>query len=295
MIRSMTGYGRGEATDTKRVVKVDIKAVNHRYSDINIRLPRKYAFSEDSLRREIKKRLFRGKIDVAVTVEPIAIQESSISFDSDLARQYHGILQELSKIIGNDDNSQMLSIIAKMPDVIRSEEEIEDEQEMIETIMSATSMALDDICYMRQMEGEKLAQDIVMRLSLIENICEKIKERAPEVGNQYAEKLKVRMSEILEGAVEVPTDRILIEAAIFADKANITEELVRLDSHIKQMRLFISDETDSIGKKIDFLVQEMNREANTIGSKSNDIEITSLMIDLKAEIEKIREQVQNIE
>ena len=183
-----------------------------------------------------------------------------------------------------------------MPDVIKTAAAEEDEDAVKFRLLGALSEALDDFCSMREAEGEKLAADLSARADIVSDIRSRIEERAPEVEKEYAAKFRARVEEILGGAFEVPEERIALEAAIFADKANITEELVRLDSHVSQLRSFLrSDGSDSIGKKIDFLIQEMNREANTIGSKSNDREITSMMLDLKAEIEKIREQVQNIE
>ena len=171
----------------------------------------------------------------------------------------------------------------------------EDEDALLHSLGVATEIALQNIINMRAAEGERLAKDILMRADIIEEIKDKIKERAPEIGKEYADKFRERVNELLEGKLEVPEERVLVEAAVFADKANITEELVRLESHIQQLRNFFDTEEETVGKKIDFLIQEMNREANTIGSKSNDTEITSWMLDLKAEIEKIREQVQNIE
>jgi uncharacterized protein (TIGR00255 family) len=172
----------------------------------------------------------------------------------------------------------------------------EDEEAMVKRLLGATSKALDDFCSMREAEGEKLAADLLVRADTIQRIRDSIEKRAPEIEKEYAAKFKARVEEILGGVYEVPEERIALEAAIFADKANITEELVRLGSHISQLRKFLrSDGREAVGKKIDFLIQEMNREANTIGSKSNDREITSNMLDLKAEIEKVREQVQNIE
>jgi uncharacterized protein (TIGR00255 family) len=188
-----------------------------------------------------------------------------------------------------------LSLLAKMPDVIKTAPAEEDEEEMLRCLMEAAQKAVDDICAMRETEGAKLVADIAMRADLISDIRDRIETRAPQIEKEYAAKFKTRIEELLDGVYEVPEERIALEAAIFADKANITEELVRLDSHISQLREFLKGKEDSIGKKIDFLIQEMNREANTIGSKSNDKEITSMMLDLKAEIEKIREQVQNIE
>ena len=184
------------------------------------------------------------------------------------------------------------AVVSVVSGVIAAEE---DEEALLHSLGVATEIALQNIINMRAAEGERLAKDILMRADIIEEIKDKIKARAPEIGKEYADKFRERVNELLEGKLEVPEERVLVEAAVFADKANITEELVRLESHIQQLRNFFDTEEETVGKKIDFLIQEMNREANTIGSKSNDTEITSWMLDLKAEIEKIREQVQNIE
>lgn len=293
----MTGFGRGRYTDEVKTITVEIKAVNHRYCDIYVKMPRKYTFAEEAIKAEIKKKLARGKIEVSVSVDSFGVSDTDVRLDKDLAQKYYAALSELedSFDFGVAQGSISLSLLAKMPDVIKNAPAEEDEEEMLKAILDATAKAVDDICSMREVEGAKLVADLEMRADLIADIREKINERAPMIEKEYAAKLKTRIEELLDGAVEVPEDRIVLEAAIFADKANITEELIRLESHISQLRSFLRTENEAIGKKIDFLIQEMNREANTIGSKSNDKEITSLMLDLKAEIEKIREQVQNIE
>lgn len=296
MIKSMTGFGRGEYVDDVRKVTVEIRAVNHRYCDIFVKMPRKYSFAEEKIKAAIKNKLSRGKIEVSVSVDNFGVSDADVRLDKDLAGKYYRALSELSETFEIGELTGIsLSLLAKMPDVIRTAPAEEDEEEMMRCLLTATDKAVLDICSMRETEGEKLAQDISMRADMISSIRSRIEKRAPELEKEYAAKFKARVEELLDGVYEVPEERIALEAAIFADKANITEELVRLDSHIAQLREFLKGKEDSIGKKIDFLIQEMNREANTIGSKSNDKEITSMMLDLKAEIEKIREQVQNIE
>ena len=297
MIKSMTGYGRGEYRDEVRSITVEIRAVNHRYCDIYVKMPRRYSFAEDRIKSAIKSRLSRGKIEVSVTVDNFGVSDSDIRLDKDLAAKYYEALKELSDTLhcGAFEDQISLGLVARMPDVISSTAAEEDEDEMVRAFLEATGLAIDSITEMRITEGDKLVEDIAMRADIIADIRSKIEVRAPELEKEYAAKFRARIEELLDGAAEVPEDRIALEAAIFADKANITEELVRLDSHIQQLREFLKGKEDSIGKKIDFLIQEMNREANTIGSKSNDKEITSYMLQLKAEIEKIREQVQNIE
>jgi uncharacterized protein (TIGR00255 family) len=292
----MTGFGRGEYSDDVRKITVEIRAVNHRYCDIFVKMPRKYSFAEDKIKAAVKSKLSRGKIEVAVSVDNFGTSDVEVRLDKALAASYYKALTELSETFGIGESTGIsLSLLAKMPDVIKTAPAEEDEEEMLRCLLEAAGRAVDDICTMRAIEGAKLAEDISKRADIIADIRSKIETRAPEIGREYAAKLRTRIEELLDGAAEVPEDRIALEAAIFADKANITEELVRLDSHISQLREFLKGSEDSIGKKIDFLIQEMNREANTIGSKSNDKEITSMMLDLKAEIEKIREQVQNIE
>ena len=297
MIRSMTGFGRGEYSDEISKVTVEIRSVNHRYLDIFVKMPRRYSFAEDTIKSAIKERVHRGKVEVSVSVDNIGKSDSDVRLDKELAARYYNVLSELRDRFDFGEESRVsLSIIAKMPDVIVTTPAAEDEEAMVKRLLGATSKALDDFCSMREAEGEKLAADLSARADIIQGIRDHIEKRAPEIEKEYAAKFKARVEDILGGVYEVPEERIALEAAIFADKANITEELVRLNSHISQLRIFLSsDGKEAIGKKIDFLIQEMNREANTIGSKSNDREITSSMLELKAEIEKVREQVQNIE
>ena len=297
MIRSMTGFGRGEYIDDVRKITVEIRTVNHRYLDIYVKMPRKYTFAEEKIKAMIKEGLSRGKAEVSVSVDNFGMSDADVRLDKDLAGKYFKALTELSETFEVGDlTGPSLSLLARMPDVIRTAPAEEDEEEMLRCLLEATGRAVADICTMRETEGERLAADISARADIIADIRSRIETRAPEIEKEYAAKFKARVEELLDGVYQVPEERIALEAAIFADKANITEELVRLDSHIHQLRAFLeSDGSESIGKKIDFLIQEMNREANTIGSKSNDKEITSMMLDLKAEIEKVREQVQNIE
>ena len=297
MIRSMTGFGRGEYADEASKVTVEIRAVNHRYLDIYVKMPRKYSFAEESIKAAVKEKLFRGKVEVSVTVDNTGQSDNGVKLDEDLAAKYYAALNTLKDSFDFGEDSQVsLGLLARMPEVIKTTAAEEDEEAVTERLLGATRKALEDICSMREAEGARLAADLSERADTVSDIRSRIEKRAPEIEKEYAAKFRARVTELLDGVYEVPEERIALEAAIFADKANITEELVRLDSHVSQLRSFLSGSgSDAIGKKIDFLIQEMNREANTIGSKSNDREITSMMLDLKAEIEKIREQVQNIE
>ena len=297
MIRSMTGFGRGEFADEISKVTVEIRTVNHRYLDISVKMPRRYAFAEEVIKAAVKEKLYRGKAEVSVSVDNVGQSDSAVKLDADLAAKYYDILSTLKDSFDFGEESKVsLSLLARMPDVIKTSPAEEDQEAVTGRLLAATRNAVEDISRMRETEGAKLAADLENRADTVSDIRARIEKRAPEIEKEYAAKFKARVEELLDGVHEVPEERIALEAAIFADKANITEELVRLDSHVSQLRSFLrSDGSEAIGKKIDFLIQEMNREANTIGSKSNDKEITSMMLDLKAEIEKIREQVQNIE
>ena len=296
MIKSMTGFGRGEYADETGKVTVEIRAVNHRYLDISVKMPRRYSFAEEAIKAAIKEKLSRGKVEVNVSIDNAGKSDSDVKLDADLAAKYYDALSTLRDSFEFGEESKVsLSLLARMPDVIKTSAAEEDEETMTQRLVSAARKATDDISAMRETEGAKLAADLEARADIVSDIRTRIEKRAPEIEKEYAAKFKARVEELLDGVYEVPEERIALEAAIFADKANITEELVRLDSHVSQLRAFLKTDGEAIGKKIDFLIQEMNREANTIGSKSNDREITSMMLDLKAEIEKIREQVQNIE
>ena len=296
MVRSMTGYGRGIYSDNQRSITVEVKAVNHRYCDITVKMPRKYSFAEEKIKAAAKEVMRRGKIEIGVSIDNFGKSETDVNLNLEVAKRYYDALTRLGQSFELSGDGQVpLSLLAGMTDVLTTVPAADDEEEFTRELMAALKEALEGISAMRTVEGEKLALDILKRADIIENTKNFIAERAPKIEREYKEKLKARITELLDGSVEVPEDRLALEAAIFADKANITEEIVRLGSHIDQLRTFINVDEETVGKKIDFLVQEMNREANTIGSKSNDMDITSWMLELKAEIEKIREQVQNIE
>jgi len=294
MIKSMTGFGRSEYTDGKRSIIVEIKSVNHRYSDITFKMPRRYSFAEDRLKGAVKDIARRGKIDVSIMVENITEDDTNIRLNHMVAKQYYDNLRELQNEfdVGGDITLQFL---AMLPDVMKVVPDVEDEEAIYKSLEIPVLDAANKLDEMRTLEGAKLAEDIIQRGEFIRSCVKEIEIRSPEVTKAYADKLKERIKELIGTSVTIPEDRILMEAAIFADKCSITEELVRLDSHILQLNSIISKSNQPDGKKLDFLVQEMNREANTIGSKANDIEITNKVLEIKSEIEKIREQVQNIE
>ena len=277
MIKSMTGFGRSEYTDGKRSIIVEIKSVNHRYSDITIKMPRRYSFAEDRLKGAVKDIARRGKIDVSIMVENITEDDTNIRLNHMVARQYYDNLRELQKEfeVGGDITLQFL---ATMPDVMKAIPDVEDEEEIFRSLQIPVLDAAKKLDGMRTVEGAKLAEDIIQRGDFIRNCVKEIEVRSPEVTKAYVEKLRERIRELIGSNVTLPEDRILVEAAIFADKCSITEELVRLDSHIIQLNSIITKSNQPDGKKLDFLVQEMNREANTIGSKANDIEITNKVL-----------------
>ena len=296
MVKSMTGYGRGIYSDEQRSITVEIKAVNHRYCDISVKMPRRYSFAEEKIKAAAKEVLMRGKIEIGVSIDNFGKSETDVNLNLDAAKRYYDALTELGQNFNLSGDGQIsLSLLAGMTDVLTTVPAAEDEEEFVRELMTALGEALTGISEMRAVEGEKLAADLLKRAAIMENTKNAIAERAPKIEVEYKERLHTRINEMLDGSVEISEERLALEAAVFADKSNITEELVRLGSHIDQLRSFINSEEEAVGKKIDFLVQEMNREANTIGSKANDMEITSRMLELKAEIEKIREQVQNIE
>lgn len=294
MIKSMTGFGKGEFADDKRHITVEVRSVNHRYSDINVKMPRRYSFAEDRIKRLVKETVSRGKMEVSIMVENITEDDINVKLNTMVAKQYVDNLTELKKTFALEGDID-LRLLSALPDVMRAIPDVEDEEDMAKAIEKALGQALLAFDNMRSLEGNQLMEDLIARGHKIRDLLKQIEERAPLVSKIYADKMKVRITELLGKEVTVPEDRILLEAAIFADKSNITEELVRLDSHMAQMEQIIHKSDKADGKKLDFLVQEMNREANTIGSKSNDMQITGVMLEIKSEIEKIREQIQNIE
>ncbi|MBQ6686859.1 MAG: YicC family protein, partial [Firmicutes bacterium] len=294
MVKSMTGFGRAEYSDGKRNIIVEMKAVNHRYSDISMKMPRRYSFAEEKLKSIVKGVARRGKIDVSILVENITEDDTTVKLNAMAAKQYYDNLKELKGMfeVNGDITLQML---ASMPDVLKAVPDVEDEEEILKSLSVPVAQAAEKLNEMRIVEGKKLAEDIIYRGGLILSMVKEIEQRSPAVVSEYTNRLKERIQDLLGNTVEIPEDRILVEAAIFADKCSVTEELVRLNSHIVQLENIITKSNQPDGKKLDFLVQEMNREANTIGSKGNDLEQARTVVDIKAELEKIREQTQNIE
>lgn len=293
MAKSMTGFGMGEYKDDKYSISVECKTINHKYLDVNPRLPRKVSFLEDKLRLLVKEYILRGRVDIFIKFDTVSSSGAKLAYDEDLAKQYFEILNKIKS--GFELDCQINPVdISKFPDVISVTEAEEDEEVLWKILREALELALINLSKMRKEEGSKLEKDIRDRSDLLEKYICDIEKFSDTVVEDYRLRLNQRIGEILENPALVDEARLAQEVAIYADKSNITEEIVRFRSHINQLRNTIVND-DSIGRKLDFLIQEMNREVNTIGSKSSAIDITNLVIQIKSELEKIREQVQNIE
>ncbi len=293
-MHSMTGYGRGECAMYNRRFVVEIKAVNHRYNDITVKMPRIMLPYEDKIKKTIGARVFRGKIDVYVNFETYSKDDVNISVNENIAESYMDALNVLKEKYGISDEIS-LDIVAKFPDVISVEKGLLSENaddEIDECLSNAVNEALDNFVAMRETEGNTLKANILEKLIVIKEAVDKINMRAPYVAEEYKARLTEKLSELEE--IKADESRILTEVLIFSDKACIDEEITRMYSHIEQMRSIVEEKVP-VGRKLDFLVQEMNREINTMGSKSNDLLITNVVVDAKSELEKIREQIQNIE
>lgn len=292
MIKSMTGYGSGERIGCDKKFTVEIRSVNHRYSDINVKTPRSFAFAEDMMRKTLTKHISRGKVDVYLSVEGLNGETGEVFVNMEIAKGYYGALNQLRDAFGID-TPVGLRDVARFSDVFTLQRAEEDTDAMAQLICEATEEAAKHFSEMRMVEGEQLFRDLSDNTDAMEKLVDEVEKRTPKIVSDYQTRLESRMREILD-AVPIDEGRLLNEVAIFADKVNVNEELIRLRSHIAQMREFLQA-TEPIGRKMDFLIQEMNREINTVGSKSNDLEVARLVIDTKAVIEKLREQVQNVE
>ncbi|MBD5153742.1 MAG: YicC family protein [Oscillibacter sp.] len=295
MIKSMTGYGRARQTVNGRDITVEVRSVNNRYLDCSVKMPRAYIFAEDAIKALVQKSASRGKVDVFITVESMGAEETVVTVNEALAKGYIAALQKLYDLGGGRwvKSSCYATDLARLPDVLTITKAEEDLESVSADLCAVAEEALAAHAAMRATEGKKLAEDIMGRLDTIETITGRVEERSPQTVAEYREKLLARMNEVLQTAA-VDENRILTEAAIFADKVAVDEETVRLRSHLSQLREMLQS-SEPIGRKLDFLIQEVNRESNTIGSKCNDVQIARDVVELKAEVEKIREQVQNIE
>ncbi len=293
MIRSMTGFGRGESSDKVRKFTVEIKSLNHRYVDIIIRMPKHLNYLEENIKKIIKSKVNRGRIEIYISLDNIEETNLKVKANLSLAKCYKDALESLANEL-EISNYITLDMLSKFPEVLIVEKKEEDEDEIWNCLEKAFQEALDKMIDMRVLEGKELADDIRERGLKVNNILDFIEKRSPVIVNEYKDKLWNRIDEFLGGKHEIDEGILANEVAVFADKSNINEEIVRLYSHIRQLTNTL-DCNESVGRKLDFLAQEMNREANTIGSKVGDIEITNRVVEIKSELEKIREQIQNIE
>lgn len=292
MIKSMTGFGRAEAVTSERKITVEMKSVNHRYLDLNIKMPKKLGFFEAAIRNLLKNYVSRGKLDIFITYEDYRPDRISLKYNRELAREYLGYLREMTEEFGLEDDIRV-STLSRYPEIFSMEEQSADEDELWGTLEPVLCEACVRLVSARETEGAHLKQDLLSKLTALdEKVCN-VEERSPQVVAAYREKLEMRAKELLSDS-QIDDSRIAAEVIIFADKICNDEETVRLHSHITGMRKTLEDGKD-VGRKLDFVAQEMNREANTILSKSNDLEVSNIAIELKTEIEKIREQIQNIE
>ena len=292
MVKSMTGYGRARETLNGRDITVELRSVNNRYLDCTVKMPRTYVFAEDAIKSRVQKAISRGKVDVFVTIDTTAADVSVVAVNEPLARSYYEALKSLKDTFALEGEITPMAL-AKFPDVLtvtRAEEDLEAVAADICTVLEKALQAYNE---MRAVEGQRLADDISGRVGTIESVVAKVEERSPQTVAEYRARLTAKMNEVLQSTT-IDESRILTEAAIFSDKIAVDEETVRLRSHIAQLRTMLESD-QPVGRKLDFLIQEVNRECNTIGSKCNDLTIAQDVVNMKAEVEKIREQVQNIE
>ena len=292
MIKSMTGYGRAQKLIGGRDISVEVKSVNHRYFEFSARVPRNLGFLEEKLKGFCRESIARGKTDIYVSIMTLDDANSAVRINESLARSYLDALRGLGASLDLHDNIS-LATLTRFSDIFAVQKKPEDENVIWQAVREVAAEALASFVAMRETEGERLRDDVLERLALLENYTEKVEERSPQVAAEYRDRLYARLCELLENH-SPDEQRVLTEAAIFAEKTAVAEETVRLRSHIAQLRAFLAQE-DAVGRKLDFLVQEMNRETNTIGSKAQDLDIAMIVVEMKSEIEKIREQIQNIE
>lgn len=292
MIKSMTGYGRYEHVDENRKIVIDLRSVNHRYCDITVKVPRAYGYLEDKIKEYVAKSISRGKVEVFLYVENYTSNDKFVTVDHVLAENYYNVLKEL-KDTYDLRNDVGISDLARFSDIFVTRQQDEDKDKAWEMLQSCLAPAVDDFVAMRVREGERLKQNLLERADEIKKLVEKIRARSPEMMKEYETRLRTRIDELL-GDFKADEGRILTEVGVMADKVCIDEELVRLSSHFEELEKILSL-SEPIGRKLDFLVQEINRETNTIGSKANDFGLAKCVVEIKSEIEKLREQIQNIE
>ena len=290
-MKSMTGFGRASLESNGKNYIIEIKTVNNKYSDITVKSPKRLSFMEDRIRKQIANRITRGKVEVSVSFFDFSNKSKNVVLNKEIAKEY---IKQLKEIADENNLSENISVveIAKLPDILNSIDSDNDE-EIAGEALQCLNMALDSLIEMRKAEGENIKQDLLVRIERVQNLVDKIAENSKGIVEEYVSKLEKRVKEILKTDV-VDENRIAQEAVIYADKTSIEEELTRLNSHIVQFKELVNSD-GPVGKKLDFMIQEMNRETNTIGSKAGSGEITKAVIDLKVELEDIREQIQNIE
>ena len=293
MIKSMTGFGRCEVMEGERKFTVEVKGVNHRYLDINIRMPKKLNFFETSIRNLLKHSIQRGKVDIFITYEDLSESQVSLKYNETLAEEYLSYLKKMAETFSLE-NDIRVSSLSRYPEVLTMEEQAPDEEKLWTGLKRALDGAIAQFVETRGLEGENLKKDLTRKLDGMLMMVDSIVKRAPQIIAEYRKKLEKKVKELLEDT-QIEDSRIAAEVVIFADKICTDEEVVRLKSHVEHMKETLLSDDNGIGRKLDFIAQEMNREANTILSKANDLEIANLGIELKTEIEKIREQIQNIE
>lgn len=292
MVKSMTGYGRAREMRNGRDITVEVRSVNNRYLDCTVKMPRAYIFAEDRMKARVQQAISRGKVDVFVTIDASAADEAVVAVNEPLARGYYEALTRL-KTVFSLPGEVTPEVLAKFPDVLAVTKAEEDVEAIAADICAVLDDALAAYNDMRAVEGEKLAADVAGRVTTIETVVGRVEERSPQTVAAYRQRLEAKMQEVLQSTT-IDESRILTEAAIFADKIAVDEETVRLRSHIAQLRAMLASD-EPVGRKLDFLIQEVNRECNTIGSKCSDLTIAQDVVNMKAEVEKIREQVQNME
>ena len=290
-MKSMTGFGRASLESNGKNYIIEIKTVNNKYRDITVKSPKRLSFTEDKIRKQIANRITRGKVEVSVSFFDFSNKSKNVVLNKEVAKEY---IKQLREIADENNLSENISVveIAKLPDILNSIDSDNDE-EIASEALQCLNMALDSLIEMRKAEGENIKQDLLVRIERVKNLVDKIAENSKGIVEEYVSKLEKRIKEILKTDV-VDENRIAQEAVIYADKTSIEEELTRLNSHIVQFKELVNSD-GPVGKKLDFMIQEMNRETNTIGSKAGSGEITKAVIDLKVELEDIREQIQNIE
>ena len=292
MLCSMTGYGRAQQILNGRDITIELRSVNNRYLDLSIKLPRLYTFAEEAVRSRVQSRLNRGKVDIYVTIRDAGAEKSQISLNRPVLEGYLAAMREMVRDYGVQDDISAAAL-SRFSDVFTVEKAEEDEQQVKTDLLTVLDQALDAFVAMRQREGAALERDLTAKCDTVLDLVAQVAERSPATVAEYRARLYDKMQEVLSSAT-IDESRILTEAAIYADKVAVDEEITRLRSHVDQMRSMLSG-GGSVGRKLDFLMQEMNREANTIGSKGNDVTLARIVVDLKAELEKMREQIQNLE